>query len=231
MQYAPAMTDGQDDSENTATDAIELPEQQTADGTPAPPDKQDVDRPIENPLLAYVEGGTPTQASERLFEERFRDGEQRRNQAAIDQQLASKPIERGGAKMYSHRLTEHPDVPQAYLLLHYVGRGGSKIPPGECLADVFIDDWSNPSDLTLGIMCPACWTQGVKHGQDCQLKIRMSNRGWHLEPGKGAPEFIFNDGGGAKKYKSAGVIVESEVFGCSDCSWRARIVNNQIRSV
>ena len=37
------------------------------------------------------------------------------------------------------------------------------------------------------------------------------------------------DGSGPKRYKSAGVVTESEIFGSRDCSWRARIVNNTIR--
>jgi hypothetical protein len=185
---------------------------------------------IDNPLLAYVKGATPTEASERLYEQRYREGESRRRQDDIDRALASTPVEKGGGKMFSHQLTENPDVPKAYLLLHYVDRGGNRMFPGECLADVLIEDWDNPSDLTLGLMCPICWRSGVKHAQDCQLKLKMSNRGWHLETGAGKPMFVFDDGYGPKQYRSAGVIRESEVFSCADCSWRARIVNNQIRS-
>ena len=193
-------------------------------------DEQDQGPSLENPLLAYVKGATPTEASERLYEERFRDGEQRRRQDAIDKQIASIPVEQGGGQLYSHQFTQNPEIPQAYLLLHYVDRAGNRMYPFECLADVWILDWDRPEDLTLGIMCPLCWRGGVKHAQDCQLKIRMSNRGWHLEPAVGRPTFVFDDGYGPRTYTSAGIIRESEVFGCADCNWRARIVNNVIRT-
>ena len=187
-------------------------------------------KPVENPLLAFTKGGTPTEGSERLYEQRFREAEQRRKQDDAQKRVASKPVEHGGGKLFSHRLTRHPDVPQAYLLLHYVNAAGAKVDPGECLADVWITDWDHPNDLTLGIVCPRCLRAGVKHAQDCQLRIKMSNRRWHLESGKGEPEFVFDDGYGPKRYKSAGVITESEPFTCSDCNWRGRIVNNQIRT-
>jgi len=213
------MTDEQDGAEGGSEDKSTAAESDGSESTE-----------IANPLLAYVKGATPTEASERLFAQRFQEGEQRRRRDAIDKKIAETPIERGGGQMYSHKLTENPAIPQAYLLLTYIARGGSKMWPGECLADVLIEDWDNPSNLSLGIMCPICWRGGVKHAQDCQLKIKMSNRGWHLDAGAGPQNFMFDDGDEVKSYRSAGVIRESEVFTCPDCSWRARIVNNQIRT-
>lgn len=193
-------------------------------------DKTKPEPKIENPLLAFVKGATPTEASERLYEERFQGAEERRyKDAAMKQAAAAPATPNRSTSLSSHQLTANPDIPKAYVLLHYANRAGAKIDPGECCADVLITDWDNPDDLSLILICPRCLAGGVKHAQDCQITLQMRNRWWHLVPGKGDPSFIFDDGYGPKSYRSAGVVVESEIFTCSDCSWRARIVNNVIR--
>lgn len=185
---------------------------------------------IENPLLAFVPGGTRTAASERLFEERFRESEKRRDADAAMKRAASQPAEPGRITTLStHKLTRNPEVPQGYVLLHYLNRYGSKVPPGECCADIWITDWDNPNNLTLNLICRRCYLEGVKHPQDCQIQVKMSNRWWQLEAGKGPKFFLHDDGSGPRSYPSAGVIAESERFTCPDCNWRAQIVNNTIR--
>jgi hypothetical protein len=192
---------------------------------------QPVERPPEQPLAAFVKDGSHTDASAALFDRRFREAEERRNQADRDRAVSRIPIEQGGGVMHTHRFTSHPEVPQAVVLLHYVNEYGNKVPPNECLADIIIEDWSHPKDLTLIIVCPRCANGGHKHEQDCQLSIRQSNRKWTLIPAVGPKQFVFKDKRrGPQVYYSAGTIAESEVFTCADCSWRGRIVNNQIRT-
>ena len=187
--------------------------------------------PVEQPMAAFVKDGSHTDASARMFEGRFRAAEVRRDQADQDRAVARTPIEQGGGVMHTHRFTAHPEVPQAVVLLHYVDQYGNKIPPDECVADVIIEDWTKPNDLTLIIVCPKCAMGGHKHEQDCQLSIRQSNRKWTLIPAVGPKQFVFRQKDHPPKvYYSAGTISESEVFTCADCSWRGRIVNNQIRT-
>jgi hypothetical protein len=187
-------------------------------------------RLVDEPLAMFVKDGTSTTASERLYDQGYREAEQRRKEADRDRAIARKPIEQGGGRMYTHQMTSRPDIPRAFVLLRYANEQGSPMPPGECLANVLIENWSRPHDLTLVIMCPRCWLGGQKHAQDCQLFIRMSNRNWEFVPASGPKTFKFDDGGGPKMYSSAGVVAESEIFHCKDCSWAARIVNNVIRT-
>ena len=201
------------------TDAVMKDGQPTGEGA----------RGIEQPLAAFVKDGSPTDASVNLYERRYREAEKRRAEADRDKAIARTPIERGGGVMHSHRFTQHPDLPMASVLLHYVNEYGNKVPPGECCADILIENWNSPNDPTLVIMCPSCWRGGQKHAQDCQLFIRKSNRFWHLIPALGPKQFMFDDGSGPRVYYSAGTIVESEPFRCKDCNWRGRIINNRIR--
>ena len=79
--------------------------------------------------------------------------------------------------------------------------------PVACLADLIIGaDASRPTELTLILVCPRC-SQGQKHAQDCQLRIRQSNRFFEFVAGKGDPMIEFQ----GEMFRSAGMIVASEV--------------------
>lgn len=172
----------------------------------------------------FVRGGTTTSKSEELYERRFQEAEVRRDQAAEDKRLASIPVEAGGAKLLTNQMTNHPEIPKAYILLKYVKSNGEETGI-ECMGDLIVGmNPMHPTELTLILVCPRC-AQGQKHLQDCQIQLRQTNKNFTLVTGKGAPTFKFED----RVYKSAGVITESEPGTCPDCSWRFRIVNNTVR--
>ena len=180
----------------------------------------------ELPMASFVKGGTPTAASERLFEERYQQSEKRRNEADEDKRIGATPIEQGGGRIYANKWTSNPEIPQAYVRLVFYGEGECF---GPMLCEVMIENWSNPNDLTIQLECPRCLGQGVKHEQDCQISLKMSNRRWHLAHGAGPKTFVFAPVDEPPKvYNSAGVVTESEPFNCPSCSWRGRIVNNRI---
>lgn len=184
---------------------------------------------IENPRLVFVKGGTTTQKSEELYEHRFREAELRRDQADQDRKVSQVPIEQGGARLFTSQLTAHPEVPRAYVLLKYLDRAGSPIivggEPVQCCADIIVGmDPSNPTEITLMLVCPRC-SQGAKHEQDCQIQIRQSNKSFQLTTGRGDPEFWFQ----GKMFKSAGMIMDCEKFTCPDCTWTAQIHENFVR--
>ena len=181
---------------------------------------------VPRTTYGFVKGGTPTSKLEAEAERRFQESEERRHWDDVQRELARTPIERGGARLYEHPLTQNPEVPQGYILLTYVNARRERIWPGECLADlkIGVDD---ANDIALIIICPRC-LKGPKHAQDCQIMIRRSNRWFHFEAGRGEPFFMFDDGFGPRRYPSAGMIVESEPFTCGYCSWRAVIEKNMI---
>jgi len=200
--------------------------------------------PLEAPMVGYVKGGTGTSKSEQLFEQRYQDAETRRDVADAEARVSADaqkvrvpaldgepehdvlmPGHQGGAVMYSSKLTAHPEVPEAYLLLKYLSRSGSETGI-ECKSEIIIGaNPDDPLDLCLVLVCPRCQGNSHKHQQDNQLRIFQSNRYFELVAGMGPPEFMFE----GQMYKSAGVITESEVFSCADCTWRARIENNCVR--
>lgn len=184
---------------------------------------------IDGAPMGFVRGGTRTQASEDLFERRYRDAEQRRNVSDAEKRLAQIPIEKGGAQLQSSQFTTRPDIPKAYIPLLYVDSKGEPIvvngEPVLCQADLIIGmDPLQPMELSLIIVCPRCSQEAVKHQQDNQLTIRQSNKMFEFVAGKGPPTFV-HDG---KTFKSAGMIIQSEAFSCGDCGWRARIDHNRV---
>jgi len=207
-----------------AEPGVPRPEQTSLEGAPPGIEKM----PLGAPMQAFVKGGTHTSGSERMFKERFEDAEKRRNRADFDKKLASIPVEQGGAKMFTHNFAESPEVPKAYVKLRYANRYGAPAEPGECLADVIIENWDRPNDLTLIFVCPGCYTERHKSAGDCQLKMRMSNRWWNLKPRYGETRWTDPDGQ-IRIYKLAGDVVESEPFSCPDCGYRGRIVNGWLR--
>lgn len=184
---------------------------------------------IDGAPMGFVKGGTSTTASENLYEARYQEAEARRDAADAEKRIASTPIEQGGGQMHVSQMTQHPEIPKAYIPLVYVdGRGQPVVIGGQetiCQADLIIGmDPARPMELTLIIICPRCQQRGHKHLQDCQLTIRQSNKHFEFRAGMGPPTFVMD----GKTYKSAGMIVESEPFTCSDCDWRARIDHNRV---
>jgi hypothetical protein len=185
---------------------------------------------IDGAPTGFVKGGTSTSKNDEVAARLWHDAERRRDIAAAEQELACVPIEQGGAKLFTNKLTPNAAVPKAYVLLRYVNRYGQPMAPWECCADVLIEDFARPNDLTLQIVCPRCIVRG-RHGDQCQIALRPQNKRWYLRPGAGPQTFLFDDGFGTKTYKSAGVVLESERFQCADCTYEAVIANNEIREL
>lgn len=205
------------------------PEEQPAEVEQTPEAPVEVHVAPDNPLAAYVKGGTHTEASARLYEESFREAEKRRDEAERDKLIGKTPIEEGGGRMFAHQFTQNPEIRRGYFLLKYVNEVGRVMPPNFCLADLFMENWETPEDLTVQLVCPMCANDRHKHLQDCQIKIRMSNRRWHHVKHPSPKQFVFAEGDDPPKmYDSAGIITESERFFCPHCNWAGRIVNNTV---
>jgi len=193
---------------------------------------------------AFVKGGTRTAKSEALFEQRFQEGEVRRDEADAQRKLSAgqqqvdnpeddkasilMPGAPGGAVQYTSQFTENPEIPKSYLCITYMVEGffGER-----CLADLIKGvDPSNPDELTVIIVCPGCQKDSHKHQQDNQLRIRQSNKAFEFRPGMGPRRFMFQDAtsGLELPYANAGMIIESEPFSCPDCHSRYRIINNTL---
>lgn len=184
------------------------------------------------PMAAFVRGGgTTSSRHDRAVAEQHADAEARRDDAdaAKERQLAKIPIEAGGGVMFGGRMLPSADAEAAVILLVYLSPSGDiQYESGEefqCLADLTVLE---DNELCLVLVCPRCKSRDVPQDQ-CQLRVRQSNRHFEFSP-KGAGELIvFKDGFTEKAYKSAGTIVESERFTCAQCGWAARIVNNRVR--
>lgn len=179
----------------------------------------------------YIKGGgTPTSASETLYERRFREAEERREQAARDKAAADVPNTPDHASgVLTNQFTRHPKIPKAFILLKYVDRYGQEIvingEPVACCADLIVGiEPSRPKELALMLVCPRCQQQSHKHQQDNQILIRQSNKHFEFVSGKGPANFVFQ----GRRFKSAGMITHSEPFVCHDCGWRARIDHNRV---
>jgi hypothetical protein len=199
------------------------------------------DKPVESepkvfglPLDMFVKGGTTTWAHDQEQLRLTHDAERRRNEAAVERQIATVPIEEGGGVIHGGPLGGH-EGEQAYVeLLYLTARGEQRFEMGEpvrCLADVVQVD---KSELAIVLVCARCKERGVPLDR-CQMRIRQSNRGWEFSSkrrGDMIPWVEKLDAQGrpmVKIYRSAGTIVESERFSCAQCGWMARIHDNKVR--
>lgn len=181
------------------------------------------------PTVFVRGGGTPTAASQKLFEDRYQESEARRNQLDADKRVASVPIEQGGGQLLTNQLTANPEVPRAFVPLVYVNRRREPIMHGTdpvvCKADIIVGMLPDrPTELTVILVCPRCIQQGVKHEQDCQMHLTQRNKRFEFVPCLGPPTFTHN----GETFRSAGMILGSERFRCPDCSWAAVIERNQV---
>lgn len=185
------------------------------------------------PMAAFVRGGSSTFANDKRVAEMKADAERRRAIADQEKALARKPIEQGGAKLLTNNLTENSSVDQAYVELQFLNKRGEPwYEFGEavkCLADVVM---LSATELALIIACPSCKARGLPLDQ-CQIRIRQSNKHWELDTSKAGELILWTEGQNPdgskiiKPYRSAGVVRESEKFRC-DCGWSARISMNKI---
>jgi hypothetical protein len=188
------------------------------------------DRSPKAPEVYIKGGGTATTGSENLYERRYREAEERRDQADKDRAMAEQPTSPDQASgLLTNQFTRHPEIPKAFILLKYVDRFGQDViingEPVCCCADLIVGlNPMQPTELALMIVCPRCQQQSHKHQQDNQILIRQSNKYFEFVAGKGPSSFVFE----GKRFKSAGMITQSEPFSCHDCGWRARIDNNRV---
>jgi len=192
-------------------------------------DKPELTIPI-SPEFYIKGGGTATSKSEALYEQRFREAEERRNQAAKDKNVAQQPTTPDQISgLLTNQFTRHPEIPKAYIPLTYVDRFGQEIilnnEVAMCRADLILGmNPLRPKELALMLVCPRCQQKSHKHQQDNQILIRQSNKYFEFKSGMGPAHFIFQ----GKRYKSAGMVTRSEKFKCHDCGWTARIDNNRV---
>jgi hypothetical protein len=211
-----------------------MPDQEEPTATPNPEtmspaenEAQGISEP--NPMLSlsgiqgFVRGGTSTSANDKELEKQFWDAERRRDVAMEERRLANIPIDEGGAKLYTHKLTDTPDVPKAYIFLKYLTPQGEDT--GErCLADLIIGTGDDPIELMLVLVCFKCAKLGIRHHDQMQLQIRQKNRKFQFVPAVGSQRFMFE----GQVYYSAGMIMDSEKFTCPVCGWTAHVDKNRV---
>lgn len=216
------------DAESTKTD-------------PAPMFDGTTGKSIENPLDAFVKGGT-TSFKHDMNEMALReDASERRAGYDADVGLIKQtPPELGAGKLFTNRLTENPEIPLSYVLIHYLNRHGNPVfhPSGEpvtCRADVMVVDEFEDGmpERAITLICPRCIENGVAEDR-AQITIRQSNKAFFLDTRTAGTWEIFKgfDAHGnyspAESFPSAGMIMESEKFSCSLCGWTARIDKNRV---
>lgn len=183
------------------------------------------------PMAAFVRGGTTSARHDQAIAQQTHEAEARRNDAdaAKERQLARTPLEEGGGVMFGGRLLPSADAEAAVILLVYLSpKGEVRYENGDefqCLADLTVLEGG---ELCLILVCPSCMARKMPQDQ-CQLRVRQTNRHFEFTPAGAGALITFDDGYGMKAYKSAGTIVESERFSCAQCGWTARIVNNKVR--
>jgi hypothetical protein len=203
--------------------------------------KTDPAPPIEAPLDAFVKGGTTSFAHDMNEKALRHDEAERRAGYDADMHLmSSTPPELGAGKVFTHRLTETPQIPVGSILLRYLNRNGNQVhhPSGEpmiCQADLVIvgefDDGMPERAITL--VCPRCIENGVAEDR-AQITVRQSNKKFYLDTRTAGTWEIFKgyDAHGKKSpavsFPSAGLIVDCEKFSCSLCGWTARIDRNRV---
>jgi hypothetical protein len=186
------------------------------------------------PLDMFVRGGTSSSANDKRIAELKFESQRRREVADQERAIAQVPVEQGGGKLFTNKLTDDPDVEQAYVELRFVtARGEPVYHNGEevkCLADITVLD---ADELAIIMVCPSCFSKTNVPLDQCQIRIRQSNKRFELDTSKAGELILWVEGrdilGKAivKPYRSAGLIRECERFQC-DCGWSARIVNNKV---
>ena len=182
------------------------------------------------PLEAFVRGQRSRPAShDRMIAEEEADAERRRDVAAAERKAAAKPIHQGGAMMYENKFQDNAEQSQSFVSLEYVtDRGEPVYLQGQelgCLADVqALPDGS----VQIILVCPKCKAEGLPQGR-CQMTVNSRNKRVDLDMSSAGEMVLFNDGFGAKAYRSAGVVRETDSFGCYQCNARYRIVKNKVR--
>lgn len=190
----------------------------TTDTEPAPASG----KPLSAPLSAFVRGGTGTSKSDAMFAALWKDAEDRRDTEAAAKKIGSVPIDEGGGMLVENPLATPgtEKIPKASLLLTYLTPAGE--PTGvQCLADLVME---LNGEVILILVCVGCMRRG-RHMDQCQIQLRQQNKRFTFRAGMGAPFFDFE----GRRYKSAGMIVETEKFRCGDCGWTARIDHNNVR--
>jgi len=180
---------------------------------------------------AIVRVGTTSWAYDKEMRARVKDAEDRRAQDAVERQLGTLPVERGGAMNFEHKFAdpiEHPRV-----LLAYVGFGKEIL--HEQLCEMVYDDTQTPPTHILIFVCPECFRRGVPT-QLCQLHVRDTHRAWHVDRrGAGEVKAVKNTAaqGGLEFYRNAGQIMDTDVLRCDNvnCGAAFRINKNRLYRV
>lgn len=176
----------------------------------------------------FVRGGTTSFGHDVRLQQSIAEADARRRQADQERGLVQ-----DGARVYTNKLSEHGQLPQAYVLLDYMTQKGESMcdqhgKPIQCLADIQMMNPLDPSELTLTIVCEPCVARGPRGVmQYSQMRIRQSNRGWHLDTRTAGELIVFDE----HAYRSAGTVMDSDIIRCDTCGWAVRIDKNKVRPV
>lgn len=179
------------------------------------------------PVSMFVKGGTSTSAHDRQVAADEADAERRRAIADAERQAAKDHGIAAGdpdsvSTLYSHEFTEHPEFRKAYVLLHYMGRGGREV-EHIGVGDIIMPDSPMFKDeLAILLFCPKCKER--LPASQCICTVRQGNRKWELDRRSAGELFVFE----GQSHRSAGKVMDSEKFTCPRCPWSARIDDNRV---
>jgi hypothetical protein len=177
---------------------------------------------LEAPMMAWVKGGTSTAAYDLEIKKNEAEAEARRDAQDKDRAIASKPIEEGGGKMFSHNFGHPTDDPK--ILIRFVN--SKKETEFELLCDIGIEQ--DGSSRWFIFICPDCVSRGIPSGQ-AQLRVCDNHRHWSLDDRTQGEVIVFDE----QIYYSAGRIMDTETLRCPNahCTLAVKIHNNMMYRV
>jgi len=186
--------------------------------------------PIGVPLSILVRYGTTTGKHDRAVAEQLAESRARRAEDDAEKRIAKDHgIQRGDpssvATRYSNQFTDNPEIARAYVPLTYVTRTGREVTHQGVGDIIMVQDPAFENELALILFCPSCIEKAGLPPDQSLVTVRQSNRAWYLDRRTAGELCVFEDG---TTFRSAGVVMESELFTCARCSWRARIDHNKV---
>ncbi|MBW2672214.1 MAG: hypothetical protein JRD89_02210 [Deltaproteobacteria bacterium] len=203
--------------------------------TPPPASASDCEKavdpdPIGVPLDILVRYGTTTSKHDQAVAEQLAESRRRRAEDDAEKRIANEHgIQRGDpssvATRYSNQFTDNPEIARAYVPLTYVTRSGREVTHRGVGDIIMVQDPAFENELALILFCPSCIEKAGLPPDQSLVTVRQSNRNWYLDRRTAGELSVFEDG---TTFRTAGVIMESELFTCARCSWRARIDHNKV---
>jgi hypothetical protein len=180
---------------------------------------------VSAPISSWVKGGTHSSGYTKELEKSKADIKERREAAAADveETRTPEPGKVGGSFAHSFSGFDPAKRPCCHVKLV----NSKKETELEMLVDVILD---HEGRRILNFVCPDCVSRGVPMAT-AQQSVRDENRKWYLDEREaGQPFYVVNAWGEQEWHVSAGLIVDTDRFRCSNpfCTFACRIHNNMM---